>query len=219
MEGDIHTKVMQAIRFDAGVDDPEVIKRVCRHNTKTLEYAMVYGGGNAKLGSIAALNCSMTGTIFHKDIWGAKRQDLASIGLAVRNLVSQGISGLDQVVARIQAEHKATQRITGMDGRPLRPRGEHSAFNLYVQNFGAVIAKRATLIMLDKLRAGVGRDGWQFIFFNHDEWQFLVRKDPALIEAVQEAILYGAREAGEYYNLNIPIDATVKTGQTWKDTH
>jgi DNA polymerase-1 len=73
VDGDIHTKIMQLVGWDL-VDDPAVIKKVCRYNTKSMEYAIIYGAGNPKLGQMAWDNARECGVA--PESVGSPRQTL-----------------------------------------------------------------------------------------------------------------------------------------------
>ena len=53
--------------------------------------------------------------------------------------------------------------------------------------------------------------------FIHDELQF--ECDPKQVEDLKSILELSAVEAGEYYNMRIPIAAEAKDGLTWADTH
>ncbi len=53
--------------------------------------------------------------------------------------------------------------------------------------------------------------------FIHDELQF--ECDPKHVEDLKSVLELSAVEAGEYYNMRIPIAAEAKDGETWADTH
>ena len=53
--------------------------------------------------------------------------------------------------------------------------------------------------------------------FIHDELQF--ECNPKHVEDLKSILELSAVEAGEYYNMRIPIAAEAKDGLTWADTH
>ena len=55
------------------------------------------------------------------------------------------------------------------------------------------------------------------VLWVHDELQCVVHKDHAQEVAlmIKESIV----EAGQYFNLNIPMDGTAKVGLNWLETH
>jgi DNA polymerase I-like protein with 3'-5' exonuclease and polymerase domains len=53
--------------------------------------------------------------------------------------------------------------------------------------------------------------------FIHDELQF--ESEPEHVDDLKSLLVFSAAEAGEHYNMRIPVDAEAKDGLTWADTH
>ena len=53
--------------------------------------------------------------------------------------------------------------------------------------------------------------------FIHDELQF--ESEPEHVDDLKSLLVLSAAEAGEYYNMRIPVEAEAKDGLTWADTH
>ena len=53
--------------------------------------------------------------------------------------------------------------------------------------------------------------------FIHDELQF--ESKPEHVDDLESLLVLSAAEAGEYYNLRIPIAAEAQSGKTWADVH
>ena len=53
--------------------------------------------------------------------------------------------------------------------------------------------------------------------FVHDEIQF--ECDPKHVDALRTSLVRSAAEAGEYYDLRIPIAAEAQTGNNWSEVH
>ena len=53
--------------------------------------------------------------------------------------------------------------------------------------------------------------------FIHDELQFESQSEH--VDDLKSLLVLSAAEAGEYYNLRIPIAAEAKSGKTWADVH
>ncbi len=51
----------------------------------------------------------------------------------------------------------------------------------------------------------------------HDEWQADVADEH--VEAFIEICKVAFREAGEFFDYNLPIDCDAKVGETWAETH
>ena len=53
--------------------------------------------------------------------------------------------------------------------------------------------------------------------FIHDELQFECKKEE--VDDLKFLLELSATQAGEYYNLRIPIAAEAQSGKTWADVH
>lgn len=190
-----------------------------RETAKTFFYALVYGAFDAKLGDIL----SATG--------GKKAKE--AVGKAAREAVMKGIPGLDKLVDALTKKAKKYGFIMGIDGRKLRIRSTHAILNTLFQSAGAVVMKRA-LVILDTELSGVkpsviGRLGpeaatklvpgedYEFMLNYHDEWQLDVPKHN--VDTVKAAATEAIKLAGDYYNFRCPLKGNADVGLNWRDTH
>jgi len=165
-----------------------------RPQAKTFIYAFLYGAGDAKLGSIV----------------GGTAKD----GYALRQRFLRNTPALEALRERVgQASRKGF--LTGLDGRKLWVRSEHSALNTLLQAAGAIIMKRA-LVLLDDYATQHNID-YKFIGNIHDEIQSEV--------ATEQAQKFGwlavecIKAAGISFELRCPLDGEYKVGATWAETH
>ena len=112
---------------------------------------------------------------------------------------------------------KAAKRgyLKGLDGRKIYVRSEHAALNSLLQGGGAIVMKRA-LLMLQSLIKLNALDA-KFVANIHDEWQMEVRED--LADFVGELAVGCIEKAGEYYKLRCPLTGEYKIGGDWSETH
>jgi len=165
-----------------------------RPQAKTFIYAFLYGAGDAKLGSIV----------------GGTAKD----GYALRQRFLRNTPALEALRERVgQASRKG--HLTGLDGRKLWVRSEHSALNTLLQAAGAIIMKRA-LVLLDDYATQHEID-YKFVGNVHDEIQSEV--------ATEQAEKYGwlavecIKAAGISFELRCPLDGEYQVGSTWSETH
>jgi len=165
-----------------------------RPQAKTFIYAFLYGAGDAKLGSIV----------------GGTAKD----GYTLRQRFLRNTPALEALRERVgQASRKG--HLTGLDGRKLWVRSEHSALNTLLQAAGAIIMKRA-LVLLDDYATQHGID-YKFVGNVHDEIQSEV--------VTEQAEKYGwlavecIKAAGISFELRCPLDGEYQVGATWADTH
>ena len=166
-----------------------------RNQAKTFIYAFLYGAGDAKIGSVIGGNKA--------DGRRVKQSFLANFGT------------LKTFRNRITREAEQNGFIKGLDGRKIFIRSSHAALNSLLQGAGAIVMKRA-LIILDKLIQENNLTA-TCVANVHDEWQVEVIEEQA--EQLGQLGVDAIRSAGVYYNLNCPLDGEYKIGGNWSETH
>lgn len=166
-----------------------------RNQAKTFIYAFLYGAGSAKIGSI---------------VGGTAKEGQKLIDNFLRN--TPRLQKLREKVARIYAKEG---RLPGLDGRKLLVRSEHSALNTLLQGAGAIVMKKAVVILHKSLnRAKI----WHEFKVNvHDEWQIECKEADA--EAVGQHGVASIAKAGIELKMNCPLTGEYKVGNNWKETH
>jgi DNA polymerase-1 len=179
---DIHTVNMKA----AGLRT--------RDQAKTFIYALLYGAGSKKIGSII----------------GGSSYD----GMQIMNKFFATFRMIEILKERVSsASNKGWLR--GLDGRHIIIRSEHSALNTLLQGAGAIVMKKALVILHNKLKRGI--IDASFCANVHDEWQIEVDEKQA--ELVGKMAVESIEEAGKHFNLRCPLTGEYNVGNTWKDTH
>ena len=182
LDGDIHTTNQKLARIES------------RSQAKTFIYALLYGAGDAKLGSVV----------------GRGR----AVGKGLRQRFFDNLPAFKKLTDRVQREAKSGF-VKALDGRKLTVRSEHAALNTLLQGAGAIVMKQALILLNNKI-ANHGYDA-KFVANVHDEWQIECRKDHA--EDVGKLGVFAIKEAGCMLNLNCPLDGAYKVGENWSETH
>lgn len=183
LEGDIHTYNQKM----AGLET--------RDQSKTFIYALIYGGGSAKIGQIAG---------------GSSHKGKQLVDKFMKNLPAYA-----RLKQKVLTAMRTNGTLLGLDGRRLRVESEHSALNFLLQSAGAVVMKKALVILHEKLTK---RRIWFKIVANvHDEWQIETTLDYARTVGVLGKL--AIKEAGEWFDMNCPLDGDFKIGSTWAETH
>ena len=183
---------------DLGTDAHSVNMRAAgltdRDQAKTMFYALIYSAGDAKLGSI---------------VGGSKRD-----GERLKFNLFNKLPDLGEVMHKVRT---AAERgfIKCYDGSILNVRKAHAAFNTLLQGGGAVLMKRALVILVDDAT----REGLDFHVVGniHDEIQAEVKAEHA--DRFAELAADSVRKAGEYYNLRCPMKGDASIGTNWSETH
>ncbi len=165
-----------------------------RPQAKTFIYAFLYGAGDAKIGSIV----------------GGTARD----GGELRQRFLRNTPALETLRTRVGTASKRGW-LKGLDGRKLWVRSEHSALNTLLQAAGAIVMKKA-LVILDERAQAQGID-YKLIGNIHDEIQSEVATEQA--EVFGKLAVESIKEAGVSFELRCPLDGEYQVGDTWAETH
>jgi len=167
-----------------------------RDTAKTFIYALLYGAGDAKLGAV---------------VGGNKRS-----GKKLRERFGNNLKSFGLLRERIQNKISyGSQMVTGLDGRLIHVRSQHSALNTLLQSAGAIVMKQALLILDDYAKQW--KLDYRFVGNVHDEVQTEVRTDQA--EKFGRLAVSCIEAAGNHFNLNCPLTGEYKIGDSWYETH
>jgi len=165
-----------------------------RDQAKTFIYALVYGAGDAKIGSVAG--------------GGLKK------GKELKQTFFKNLPSLKNLKEKVQ---KASERgyLKGLDGRKIYVRSQHAALNTLLQGGGAIAMKKA-MCFLDALIKLNGIDA-KFVANIHDEWQIEVPTEQA--DFVGELGVKSIERASEHFKMRCPLTGEYKIGENWYETH
>lgn len=186
LHGDIHTANQKA----AGLPD--------RDSAKTFIYALCYGAGDAKIGSIV----------------GGGHEE----GRKIKKAFFRKISALKKIQDGVRKRLMQQDHLVGIDGRKLKIRSPHSALNTLLQSAGAIAMKEATCLLHRALKS----KGWTTkdvmqVGHIHDEIQFQVREEIA--DDVGRISVQAIRDAGKSLGFRCPLDGEYRIGHNWAETH
>lgn len=182
LNGDIHTANQKL----AGLES--------RDQAKTFIYALLYGAGDAKLGSVAQGGARLGGQLKQRFMY-----NLPAFAALRDNTTREAASGV----------------IEGLDGRKLYIRHQHAALNTLLQSAGAIVMKKALCLLHE--RATLAGLDYYFVGNIHDEVQAEVRSDQT--DDYGRLAVECLEAAGAFYNLNCPLTGEYKVGDSWADTH
>jgi DNA polymerase-1 len=170
-----------------------------RNNAKTFIYGFLYGAGPAKIGSI---------------VGGSDKE-----GKRLINKFMKATPAIKLLRESVAAAVKSRGYLKGLDGRTLPVRSEHAALNTLLQSAGAVISKKATVILYKNLthKGYIWGVDYAQVAHVHDEVQLIASEDIA--DVIGQEAVKAFELAGEYYNFRCPITGEYKVGDNWADTH
>lgn len=180
LNGDIHT----ANQMAAGLES--------RPQAKTFIYALLYGAGDAKLGSVV----------------GGDAKD----GGRLRQSFFDNLPAFKDLKDRVARAAKRGY-LKGLDKRKLFVRSEHAALNTLLQGAGAIVMKQAVINLQESMK---DLDA-HFVANVHDEWQIEAHKDVA--DRVGELGILAIEKAGKDFNLKCELTGEYNVGNNWADTH
>ena len=182
VNGDIHTTNQKL----AGLES--------RDTAKTFIYALVYGAGDEKIGSV---------------VGGSRKQ-----GKELKQRFLDNLPTFKTLKDKVQGAAKRGY-LMGIDGRKIYIRHEHAALNSLLQGGGAIVMKKGLEILEARLKiTGVPH---KFVANIHDEWQIEVPECNA--NKVGQLAVDSLKQAGEHFNMRCPLDGEYKIGGDWSETH
>ena len=176
-----------------------------RKEVKTLTYAFIYGASDKKIGT--SLDKSLS------------EEAAKKLGASIRKKFLKAIPGLDDLLKSV-ANESASDVLRGLDGRPIRLQGKkHAALNYLLQSAGAIVCKRWNVIAFNQMNSLGYQWGidYQWLGWIHDEIQLAVQ--PHLVNDAKFQLEWSIVQAGEYYDLKVPLASEAKEGATWADCH
>ena len=182
INGDIHTANQRLAQLES------------RDKAKTFIYALMYGAGDEKLGSVV----------------GGSKAD----GRRARQHFFDNKPSFKSLRDRVQRASTKTY-LKGIDGRKLYVRNQHSALNTLLQGAGSIVMKKALVDLDSMLR--LNTIDYKFVANIHDEWQIEVKESQA--EFTGSLAVDSIIKAGESFNLRCPLDGEYKIGGNWSETH
>ena len=165
-----------------------------RNQAKTFIYALLYGAGDAKLGSVVGGSKDSGARL--RERFFANQPTFKTLRDRVTKAATKGY-------------------LKGIDGRRIHIRNAHAALNSLLQGGGAIVMKRALIILNSE--ATKNNLDYKFVANIHDEWQVEVSKDHT--DKFGSLAVQAIKEAGDYYNMRCPLDAEYKIGDNWSETH
>lgn len=183
LNGDIHTY------------NQELAGLPTRDNAKTFIYALLYGAGDAKIGSII----------------GGGAQD----GAIIRAKFMRGLPKYKQLIDWVKAHAERHKWVPGLDGRKVFVRSEHAALNCLLQSAGSITVKYWTMRVWQLCEHhGIPV---QFVGHFHDEINALVRDGfhQQYIDINKRSMTW----AQEALGISMQLDVDANIGDNWAEVH
>ncbi|WNH52449.1 DNA polymerase [Stenotrophomonas oahuensis] len=193
-----------------------------RDAAKTFIYALIYGAGDHKLGSVIYDDMTPVQQEKFDASEGAKKdrdRALATLGRKRRARLMERLPALAELTKAVKAAAAKRGHLKGIDGRLLHVRGQHAALNTLLQSAGAVAMKKALVILAEALAVHPNplMRAVKFVANVHDEFQMEAHPDVAteLGQLAADSI----RLAGEHFGFRCPLAGAFDIGANWSETH
>lgn len=169
-----------------------------RDDAKTFIYALCYGAGAEKLGTI---------------IGGSAKE-----GNKIKSRFFKKIPALKGLTDGVSEAVKVNGHLKALDGNKYFIRSEHSALNTLLQGAGALVMKYYAIQVYDTLISDYvwGKD-FAFVLNIHDEIQIECREDIA--DVVADVCVKSFDRVTETLNFRVPLRGQASVGNNWADTH
>jgi DNA polymerase I-like protein with 3'-5' exonuclease and polymerase domains len=201
-----YARVVTDESIDIHVYNQERFGVVTRDISKRLLYAVAYGAGALKAGTVIDPN-------------EKNEIVLRKLGSTAINSFMDGVPALRKLKEHLAKTLQENNWLRGLDKRILYCRSDFKALNVLLQSAGALIMKQVVINIhtdMDELGYVHGVD-WQQAAMIHDEVQLACK--PELTDVLKAVALDAFPKAQHFFNFRCPIDGDAKVGYTWFDTH
>ena len=201
-----YAKVVTDESIDIHVYNQERFGVATRDISKRLLYAVAYGAGALKAGTVIDPN-------------EKNEIILRKLGSTAINSFMDGVPALRKLKEHLAITLQQNNWLRGLDKRILYCRSDFKALNVLLQSAGALIMKQVVINIykdMDELGYVHGVD-WQQAAMIHDEVQLACK--PELTETLKAIALNAFPKAQQFFNFRCPIEGDAKVGYSWFDTH
>jgi DNA polymerase I-like protein with 3'-5' exonuclease and polymerase domains len=202
-----YAKLVTNPEIDIHVINQELFGVATRDISKRLLYAVLYGAGYLKAGSIIDSN--------EKD-----EAVLRKLGSTAINSFMKGVPALRHLKEEIENTLKQRSYLIGLDGRQLYCRSAFKGLNVLLQSAGACIMKQVVINIQNNITNNLslvyGED-WEQMLMIHDEIEIACKPEHTV--AIMDQAMLAFPQAQEFFGFRCLIEGDGKTGTTWYDVH
>ena len=192
-----------------------------RDKTSNLHTALREGSKSFRYGFLFGMGAKRAGEIIAAIVRSARQIDPSYQGPSTNGgralqRFEAATPGLKQLRQGLEIQAARNGWVLGLDGRRVPTGAQYKALNRIVTSAEAIVCKRWLINVYDELCARF-RYGWNgdvvITAWVHDELVICCR--PEIAKEIGEIMVRHAREAGEFYELKVPLDAEYKIGSSW----
>jgi DNA polymerase I-like protein with 3'-5' exonuclease and polymerase domains len=171
----------------AGLDD--------RPQAKTFIFALLYGAGDEKIGSVV----------------GGSARD----GATLRKRFMSNLPAYKRLSDAVQKKGREEGRLKAIDGRVLRVRHPHASLNTLIQGSSAVVMKKWFMYVDHHLRRK--KLNSRIVAMVHDE--LVLESCEKDVAQSGECVILSISQVNKAYKLRCKLDCDVQIGNNWSEIH
>lgn len=202
-----YARVVTNPEIDIHVYNQERFGVETRDISKRLLYAVLYGAGNLKAGTIIDPN--------EKD-----EEVLRKLGRTAINSFMKGVPALKSLKEKIDEYIGSRNYLIGLDRRILYCRSAFKGLNVLLQSAGAILMKQVVINIHNNIEHNLGLEhgkDWEQVLMVHDEVEIVCK--PQHTEQIKEQAMLAFPQAQEFFGFLCPIEGDARVGTTWYDVH
>ena len=206
-DGGEYARVVTDPTIDIHVYNQERFGVATRDISKRLLYAVLYGAGHLKAGSIVDPN--------EKD-----EEVLRKLGRTAINSFMAEVPALKELKERIESQIANNDCLIGLDRRILYCRSAFKGLNVLLQSAGAILMKQVVINIHDNIESALtlphGAE-WEQVLMVHDEVQLVC--SPKHTEQIRAQALAAFPQAQQFFGFLCDIEGDSRVGSNWSQTH
>ena len=178
-----------------------------RDISKRLLYAVLYGAGHLKAGTIVDPN-------------EKNEEVLRELGKTAINSFMTGVPALKKLKDSI--DQKITERnyLLGLDKRVLHCRSAFKGLNVLLQSAGAILMKQVVVNIHENIESALSLphgQSWEQVLMVHDEVQIVC--SPQYTERIRDQAMRAFPQAQKFFGFLCPLEGDASIGSNWSETH
>ena len=202
-----YARVVTNPEIDIHIYNQERFGVETRDISKRLLYAVLYGAGNLKAGTIIDPN--------EKD-----EEVLRQLGRTAINSFMKGVPALKKLKEQIDSYITTRGYLIGLDKRILYCRSAFKGLNVLLQSAGAILMKQVVVNIHNNIEHNLGLihdKDWQQVLMVHDEVQLVC--SPQHTERIRDQAMAAFPQAQKFFGFQCEIEGDSRVGSDWSATH
>ena len=202
-----YARVVTNPEIDIHVYNQERFGVETRDISKRLLYAVLYGAGNLKAGTIINPN--------EKD-----EEVLRQLGRTAINSFMKGVPALKSLKEKIDENIGSRGYLIGLDRRILYCRSAFKGLNVLLQSAGAILMKQVVINIHNNIEQNLGLlhgKDWEQVLMVHDEVQLVC--NPQHTERIRDQAMAAFPQAQKFFGFQCEIEGDSRVGSSWAETH